>query len=79
MDKQAEYGTQNGQGIAGDTVDVGPQAGALELSRIVDAVRAGQTPDPADVDAVMALQQGDEQGDRDRQPAKRTRAHRPDR
>ena len=62
MDKQAEYGTQNGQGIAGDTVDVRPQAGALELSRIVDAVRSGQTPDPADVAAVNALQPDGGQG-----------------
>ena len=62
MDKQAEYGTQNGQGIAGDTMDVSPQAGAMELARIVDALRAGQTPAPADVDAVKALHPDGEQG-----------------
>lgn len=55
MDKQAEYGTQNGQGIAGDIVDVPSQAGALELSRIMDAVRGGKIPEPADVAAVRAL------------------------
>ena len=60
MDKQAEYGTQNGQGIAGDTVSMQSRAGALELARIVGAVRAGQTPDPADVASVKALHPGDE-------------------
>lgn len=60
MDKQAEYGTQNGQGIAGETVLIRPRAGALELARIVDATRAGQKPDPADVAAVKALHPGDE-------------------
>ncbi|MDE0079020.1 MAG: AAA family ATPase [Caldilineaceae bacterium] len=60
MDKQAEYGTQNGQGIAGKTVPIRPRAGALELARIVDAVRAGERPDPADVAAIKALHPGDE-------------------
>ena len=46
MDKQAEYGTQNGQGIAGKTVPIRPRAGALELARIVDAVRAGRETGP---------------------------------
>ena len=62
MDKQAEYGTQNGQGIAGETISVRPRAGALELARVVDAVRAGERPDPADVDAVKALHPGTEAG-----------------
>lgn len=62
MDKQAEYGTQNGQGIAGETIHIPPRAGALELARIVDAVRAGQRPDPTDVAAVKALHPGDEPG-----------------
>ena len=62
MDKQAEYGTQNGQGIAGETVHIQPRAGALELARIVGAVHAGQRPDPADVAAVKALHPGDEAG-----------------
>lgn len=62
MDKQAEYGTQNGQGIAGETVPIGSRAGVLELARIVDAVRAGQRPDPADVAAVKALHPGDDPG-----------------
>ncbi|MDE0077683.1 MAG: AAA family ATPase [Caldilineaceae bacterium] len=61
MVKQAGYGTQNGQGIAGETVDVRPQAGALELSRIVDAMRSGQSPEPEDVAAVKALHPDGEQ------------------
>ncbi|MXX23854.1 MAG: AAA family ATPase [Caldilineaceae bacterium SB0668_bin_21] len=62
MDRQAENGTQNGQGIAGETVPIRPRAGAMELARIVDAMRAGQRPDPADVAAVKALQPSDEPG-----------------
>lgn len=62
MDNQAEYGMQNGQGIAGKTVPIGPQAGVLELERIVEAVRAGARPDPADVAAVKALHPGDDPG-----------------
>ncbi len=62
MDMRAENGTQNGQGIAGDTVRVKPQEGALELARIVDALRAGQTPDAAAVAAVQALRPKSVQG-----------------
>ena len=62
MDKQAEYGTQNGQGIAGETVSIRSRAGAKELTRILVAMRAGQTPDPSDVAAVKALQPSDEPG-----------------
>lgn len=51
-----EYGTQNGPGIAGETVQVQAQAGALELQRIIEARMAGREPDTADVDAVRTLQ-----------------------
>ena len=40
---------------ARNTETVKPQAGAQELQRIVDALRAGNTPNPADVDALRAL------------------------
>ncbi|MDE0464622.1 MAG: AAA family ATPase [Caldilineaceae bacterium] len=62
MVKQAEYGTRNGQGIANTPEDIPPQSGALELSRIVDAARSGQSPEPADVAAVKALCPDGKQG-----------------
>lgn len=40
-------------GIGTETPEARP--GALELGRILDALAAGQTPDPADVDAVRSL------------------------
>ncbi|MDE2761441.1 MAG: AAA family ATPase [Gemmatimonadota bacterium] len=40
-------------GIGNETVEARP--GALELGRIIEALTAGQTPDPADVDAVRSL------------------------
>ena len=55
MDQKTEYETPNGQGIASEDLKVFPQAGARELTRIVDALRVGQTPDPADVATVKAL------------------------
>lgn len=62
MDKRAENGMQNGQGIAGETVRVKPRAGALELAKIVDAVRDRQIPDAAAVAAVKALRPKSVQG-----------------
>ena len=35
MDKETKYGTENGQVIAGEDLEIRPQAGAIELTRIV--------------------------------------------
>lgn len=57
MDEQAEFATnKNGQRIAGETLQMQPQVGSVELQRIIEAIRTGKAPDPDDVAAVRRLQ-----------------------